>query len=57
MTSGSRHDMVSSLRLVGGFHDVRTCSGVFLVMRWMMLEKVLGVTALRAQLSSKAKLS
>jgi hypothetical protein len=57
MTSGSRHDMVSSPRLVGGFHDVQTCSGVFLVMRWMMFEKVSGVTALWAQLSSEAKLS
>jgi hypothetical protein len=29
MTSGSRLKMVGSLRLVGGFHDIRVYSGVF----------------------------
>jgi hypothetical protein len=31
--------MVSSPRLVGGLHGVRAYSGVFLMMRWMILEK------------------
>jgi hypothetical protein len=30
-----------------GFHNLLICSGVFLVLRWMMLEKVLGVSAVR----------
>jgi hypothetical protein len=29
MTGGSRLEMVGSPRLVGGFHGVRDCSGVF----------------------------
>jgi hypothetical protein len=29
-----------------GFHSPLICSGVFLMLRWMMIEKVLGVTAL-----------
>jgi hypothetical protein len=50
MTSRSRLKMVGSSRSVGGFHGVRACSGVFLAMRWTMLEKVLGVTALSDRL-------
>jgi hypothetical protein len=46
MTSGSICEIVSSLRLVGGFHGVRAYFGVFLAMRWLMLEKVPGVAAL-----------
>jgi hypothetical protein len=46
MTSGSKLEMVSLPRSVGGFHVVRACSGVFLTMRWMMLDKVPGVAAL-----------
>jgi hypothetical protein len=42
MTSGSRLQMVSLPRSVGGFLYVRAYSGVFLPMRWMMLEKVPG---------------
>jgi hypothetical protein len=42
MTSGSRLEMVGSPSLIGGFHSVRACSRVFLVMRWTMLEKVSG---------------
>jgi hypothetical protein len=30
-----------------GFHNLLICSGVFLALRWMMLEKVLGVSAMR----------
>jgi hypothetical protein len=41
MTSGSRLEMVGSSRSVRGFHGGRACSGVFLVMRWTMLENVL----------------
>jgi hypothetical protein len=29
MTSGSRHEKVNLLRLVGGFHGVWACSGIF----------------------------
>jgi hypothetical protein len=43
MTSGPRLEMVGSQRSVGGFHGVRVSSRVFLVLRWMTLEKVLGV--------------
>jgi hypothetical protein len=46
MTSGSILEMISSPRLVGGFHGAQDCHGVFLAMRWTMLEKVLWVTAL-----------
>jgi hypothetical protein len=35
--------MVGSPRSVGVFHGVWAYSGVFLAMRWTMLEKVLGV--------------
>jgi hypothetical protein len=42
MTSGSRLEIVNSSKSVGIFHDVRACSGDFLVMRWMMIEKVPG---------------
>jgi hypothetical protein len=28
-----------------GFHGLLVCSGVFLMLRWMMLQMVLGVTA------------
>jgi hypothetical protein len=52
-----KHEMVGSLRSVGGFHGVRAYSVVFLAMRWMMLENVPGVTALWARLSLEAKLS
>jgi hypothetical protein len=55
MTSGSRLEMVSSPRSVGGFHNVRACSGVFLAIRWAMLELVLGVTTLRDMLCFTAK--
>jgi hypothetical protein len=55
MTSGSRLEIVSSSRLVGVFHGVRASSGVFVAMRWMMIEKVLGVTALWDQVCFGAK--
>jgi hypothetical protein len=55
MTSGSICEIVSSLRLVGGFHGVRAYFGVFLAMRWLMLEKVPGVGALWAQPSLVAR--
>jgi hypothetical protein len=48
MASGSICEIVGSLRSVGAFHGVWAYSGVFLVMRWMMLEKVPGVTTLLA---------
>jgi hypothetical protein len=57
MTSGSKLEKISLLRSVGGFHGVQVCSGVFLVMRWMMLEKVLVVAALRGWLCFVAKSS
>jgi hypothetical protein len=31
-----------------GFHDLLVYSGVFLTLRWMMIEKVLGVSAMRS---------
>jgi hypothetical protein len=46
MTSGSILEKVSLSRLVGGFHGVQACTGVFQAMRWMMLGKVLVVAAL-----------
>jgi hypothetical protein len=46
MISGSICDIVGSSRLAGGFHGIRTCSGVFLEMRWMMLKKVPRLNAL-----------
>jgi hypothetical protein len=46
MTSGSRLEMVGSPRMVRGFDGVQTCSGEFLAMRWMMLDKFPCVTAL-----------
>jgi hypothetical protein len=55
MTSGSRLEMVGSLRSVGGFHGVQACSRVFLAMRWMMLDKLSGVTALWDRLCFGAK--
>jgi hypothetical protein len=55
MTSGFRLEIDGSSRLVGGFHNVWACSRVFLVMRWMILEKVLGVAALWDQLCFAAK--
>jgi hypothetical protein len=57
MTGGCRLEMVSSPRSVGGFHGVRAYSRVFLVMRWVMLEKVHQVTALQGQSSLEAKFS
>jgi hypothetical protein len=42
MANGSKLEMVDSPRSVGGFHGVRASSGVFLAMRWMMLQKVPG---------------
>jgi hypothetical protein len=42
MTSGSIVEMVGLPKSVGGFHSVWAYSGVFLVMRWTILEKVLG---------------
>jgi hypothetical protein len=55
MTSGARLEMVGSPRSVGGFHDVQACSEVLLVMRWTMLKKVPGVTALWDWLCFAAK--
>jgi hypothetical protein len=55
MVSGSRLEMVDSSRSVGGFHGVRACSGVFLVMRWTMLKKVPRVAALWDWLCFAAK--
>jgi hypothetical protein len=47
--------MVGLPRLVGGFHGIRACFGVFLTMMWMMLEKVSGVTTLWDWLCFTAK--
>jgi hypothetical protein len=55
MTSGSRLEMIDSPKSVGGFHGVRTCSGVFMVMRWMVLEKVPEIAALWGRLGFTAK--
>jgi hypothetical protein len=55
MTSGSICEIVSSLRLVGDFHDVRACSGVFLALRWTTLKKIPGVGAVRHWLYLVAK--
>jgi hypothetical protein len=55
MTSGSICEIVCSLRLVGDFHGVRVCSGVFLVLRWMTLEKVPRVGAVRRWVYLAAK--
>jgi hypothetical protein len=55
MTSGFSLEIVGLSRLVGGFHDVRACSGVFIVMRWMVLEKVLEVATLWGRLCFTAK--
>jgi hypothetical protein len=55
MTNGSICEIVGSSRLVGGFHGVWAYSGVFLVMRWTMLEKVPGVAALWARPSLVVK--
>jgi hypothetical protein len=40
-----------------GFHGLLVYSGVFLVLRWVMLEKVLGVGAVRSGPYLVAKLS
>jgi hypothetical protein len=50
MTSGSKFEIVSSPRSVGVFHGVWACSVVFLVMRWMKIEKIPRVTTLWGQL-------
>jgi hypothetical protein len=54
---GLDFEKVSSSRSVGVYLGVRAYSGVFLVMRWMMIKKVPGVTALWAQHSLVPKLS
>jgi hypothetical protein len=46
MTSGSTLEIVGWPRSVGGFHGVRACSEVFMVMRLMVLEKVPEVATL-----------
>jgi hypothetical protein len=55
MTSGSRLEIVDSSRSIGVFHGVRACSGVFLAMRWMIIEKVPRVAALSGRLCFAAK--
>jgi hypothetical protein len=55
MTSGPRLEMVGSPRLVRSFHGVRACSGVFMVMRWTVLEKVSEIDALWGWLCFPAK--
>jgi hypothetical protein len=49
------YKLIISPRSVGGFHGVRAYSGVLLAMRWTILEKVPGVTALWDWLSFTAK--
>jgi hypothetical protein len=48
MTSGSRHEIVGLSRSIGVFDSVWAYSGVLPVMRWVMIEKVSGITALWA---------
>jgi hypothetical protein len=55
MTSGSRLEIVGLLRSVRVFHGVQACSGVFLAMRWTMIEKVPRVAALWGRLYFAAK--
>jgi hypothetical protein len=55
MISGYRLEIVGSSRSVGVFHGVQACSGDFLVMRWMMIERVPGVATLWGQLCFTAK--
>jgi hypothetical protein len=55
MTSGSICEIVGSSRLLGGFHGVWTCSGVFPAMRSMMIKKIPRVAALWAWLCFGAK--
>jgi hypothetical protein len=55
MTSGSSLEIVGWPRSAGGFHSVWACSGVFTVMRWIVLEKVPEVTTLWGQLCFIAK--
>jgi hypothetical protein len=55
MTSGSICEIVGSSRLLGGFHGVWPCSGVFPAMRSMMIKKIPGVAALWASLCFGAK--
>jgi hypothetical protein len=55
MTSGFRLEIVSLPRSVGVFHGVRDYSGVFLMMRWMMIKKVPGVAALWGRLFFASK--
>jgi hypothetical protein len=55
MISGSSLEIVDWLRSVGGFHGVQACSGVLMVMRWLVLEKVPEIAALWGQLCFTAK--
>jgi hypothetical protein len=55
MTSESRLEIVGSSRSVRVFHGVWACSGVFLAMRWTIIEKVPGVAALWGRLCFAAK--
>jgi hypothetical protein len=55
MTSGFRLEIVGSSRLVGVFYGVWACHGVFLAMRWMIIEKFPVVVALWGRLCFAAK--
>jgi hypothetical protein len=55
MTGGSRLEIVSSSRSVGVFYGVLTYHGVFLAMRWMIIENFPGVVALWGWLCFAAK--
>jgi hypothetical protein len=55
MASGSRLEVVDSARSVGVFYGVQAYSGVFPVMRWMMIKKVPGVTVLWGRFCFVAK--
>jgi hypothetical protein len=55
MTSGSSLEIVGWPRSIEVFHIVRAYSGVFIVMRWLVLQKVLELTALWSQLCFTAK--
>jgi hypothetical protein len=55
MTSGSICEIVGWSRSVGGFHGVRACSGVFLMMRWIVIKKIPRVAAMWGWLCFAAK--
>jgi hypothetical protein len=52
MTSGSSLEIVGWPSLVGVFHGVQACYGVFMVMRWTVLEKVPEVATLWGSFAS-----